>query len=139
MAIPDTDTDIFVRALFHDVIEEDKRRTQALAIKQMEETRAKMDDILAHPKNHSQTTLTGSFLEAIGIKPRKKGRPSEVEINMQEINEREEIEWAAKRAKRMQAQSSASSSSVSTESIGVKPKKHAKRSGRSGGRGRRRP
>jgi hypothetical protein len=68
----------------------------------MEETRDKIEAIRANPKptadSFDQSTTTGSFLAALGIKKTKSIMNSQIAQNMAEINEKEEKIFAARRA-----------------------------------------
>lgn len=89
------------------VLEEERQRSSHAALHEMERLRDRMDQIRKNPKkepsSYNQATLTGSFLEALGIRKPKHGRKPEVELNMEEINEREEKAIRArKQRERMQ-------------------------------------
>lgn len=101
-----------------DALHEDDERRAAIHVREMEKVRDDMDKIRTNPhksggRSFNESTLTGSFLAAIGIKKPKK--PTLVELNMQEIDEREEKE----RAEKAKASGSAAGSARG-EKIGVK-------------------
>jgi hypothetical protein len=83
-----------------DILEEDRKRAVNASLREIERVRDKMDEIRAHPQNRSQATMTGSFLESIGIRRNPKAKPTLVELNLEEIDAREEKERRERKAMR---------------------------------------